>query len=77
MKNTCLILLALLPVAGIAQNPLMEVASFGQNMMIGCKVSMTGRLFASFPKREPFLYALAEQNSQRQVIRIINIGIYH
>jgi hypothetical protein len=33
MKNTCLILLALLPVAGIAQNPLMEVASFGQNMM--------------------------------------------
>ncbi|NCD67761.1 gluconolactonase [Mucilaginibacter sp. R11] len=49
-----------------AQVRLIEVASFGQNQVIGCKVSASGRLFAGFPKHEPFLYALAEvKNGKR------------
>ena len=47
---------------------LIEVASFGQNQPIGCKVSPVGnRLFVSFPHHEPFLYALTEIVSGKRV----------
>jgi hypothetical protein len=50
-----------------AQSRLIEVASFGHNQCIGTKVAPAGnRLFVSFPKHEPFLYALTEiKNGQR------------
>jgi sugar lactone lactonase YvrE len=46
---------------------LIEVAAFGQNQCIGTKIAPIGnRLFVSFPKHQPFLYALTEiKNGQR------------
>ena len=40
---------------------LIEVASFGKNQPIGVKLApASNRLFVSFPRHEPFLYALTE-----------------
>ena len=65
MKIACLLLFAGIASIAQAQN-LVEVASFGKNQPIGCKVSPSGRLFVGFPHHEPFLYALTEiKNGQR------------
>lgn len=65
MKWAYLFIFFGLNMAANAQS-LIEVASFGRNQPIGCKVSSAGRLFVSFPHHEPFLYALTEiKNGQR------------
>lgn len=64
MKNGLLFLSAIMfSMSANAQHSakLVEVASFGQNQPIGCKVAaQSNRLFVSFPHHEPFLYALTE-----------------
>jgi hypothetical protein len=44
----------------MAQNPIQEVAAFGQNQPIGVTLAKSNRLFVSFPHSEPFLYGLTE-----------------
>lgn len=54
--------------AGAQSASLIEVAAFGQNQCIGTKVAAkSGRLFVSFPKHQPFLYALTEIKKGQRV----------
>ena len=69
MKAVALLMVSIVAGSALAtaQSGLIEVASFGHNQCIGTKVAPIGnRFFVSFPKHEPFLYALTEiKNGQR------------
>src|SRR5690554_3370808 len=69
MRRTRLLLIGLftlsnIPMQGLAQtfhsDNLEVVAEFGKSQPIGVSVSSDNRLFVSFPKREPYVFGLAE-----------------